>query len=47
MIMSQDRVLPLEGVHNFRDYGGYAVGGGGRLRRGLLWRSGQHHDATL
>jgi len=46
MIMSEDRVLPLEGVHNFRDYGGYAVAGGGRLRRGLLWRSGQHHSAT-
>ena len=44
--MSQDRVLDLEGIHNFRDYGGYAVKGGGRLRRGLLWRSGQHHRAT-
>lgn len=44
--MSQDRVLPLVGVHNFRDYGGYAVAGGGRLRRGVLWRSGQHHGAT-
>lgn len=41
-----DRVLALEGVHNFRDYGGYAVAGGGRLKRGLLWRSGQHHGAT-
>lgn len=46
MIMSQDRVLPLVGVHNFRDYGGYSVAGGGRLKRGLLWRSGQHHGAT-
>jgi protein-tyrosine phosphatase len=44
--MSQDRVLILEGVHNFRDFGGYAVGGGGRLRRGHLWRSGQHHGAS-
>jgi protein tyrosine/serine phosphatase len=44
--MSGDRVLTLEGVHNFRDYGGYAVAGGGRLKRGLLWRSGQHHGAT-
>lgn len=41
-----DRVLKLEGVHNFRDYGGYRVANGGRLRRGLLWRSGQHHGAT-
>lgn len=44
--MQFDRVLDLEGVHNFRDFGGYAVSGGGRLKRGLLWRSGQHHDAT-
>lgn len=41
-----DRVLALEGVHNFRDFGGYPVSGGGRLKRGLLWRSGQHHSAT-
>ncbi|KHK91144.1 tyrosine-protein phosphatase [Novosphingobium malaysiense] len=44
--MTLDRVLPLDGVHNFRDCGGYAVSGGGRLRRGVLWRSGQHHGAT-
>lgn len=44
--MFEDRVLALEGVHNFRDYGGYPVSGGGRLRRGMLWRSGQHHGAT-
>jgi protein-tyrosine phosphatase len=44
--MHQDRVLILEGVHNFRDFGGYAVSGGGRLKRGLLWRSGQHHGAS-
>lgn len=44
--MNSDRVLDLEGVHNFRDFGGYAVTGGGRLKRGLLWRSGQHHGAT-
>jgi protein-tyrosine phosphatase len=41
-----ERVLALEGVHNFRDFGGYTVSGGGRLKRGLLWRSGQHHGAT-
>jgi len=41
-----ERVLPLEGVHNFRDYGGYAGSGGARLRTGLLWRSAQHGDAT-
>lgn len=43
---SQTRVLPLEGIHNFRDYGGYPVAGGGRVVSGLLWRSAQHGDAT-
>jgi protein tyrosine/serine phosphatase len=46
MIALADRVLPLAGVHNFRDYGGYPVSGGGRLKRATLWRSGQHHGAT-
>ena len=36
--MTADRVLPLEGVNNFRDYGGYAVPGGGRVKRAALWR---------
>ncbi|TFU01465.1 tyrosine-protein phosphatase [Polymorphobacter arshaanensis] len=44
--MSENRVLPLAGVHNFRDYGGYGVAGGGRLRKGVLFRSGQHLEAT-
>ncbi len=44
--MDSDRLLQLEGVHNFRDYGGYAIVGGGRLKRGALWRSGQHFEAT-
>jgi protein-tyrosine phosphatase len=35
----------MAGIHNFRDYGGYAARGG-KLRRGMLWRSGQHCDAT-
>ena len=39
------RVLCLEGVHNFRDYGGYRATGG-HLRRGVLWRSGQHAEAS-
>jgi protein-tyrosine phosphatase len=42
-----DRVLPMEGIDNFRDYGGYAAGEGARVRRNLLWRSGQHADATV
>lgn len=45
-LMDKDRVLPLSGVHNFRDYGGYAVSGGGRVRTGLLFRSGEHGKAT-
>jgi len=40
------RVLALQGVHNFRDYGGYATADGGRLRAGVLFRSGQHVAAT-
>lgn len=43
--MEEARALPLDGVHNFRDYGGYCAHNG-RLKMGLLWRSGQHADAT-
>jgi protein tyrosine/serine phosphatase len=39
------RVIALQGVHNFRDYGGYACAGG-RLKRGLLFRSAQHLAAS-
>ena len=41
---SPPRVLKLSGVHNFRDYGGYRAGAN-RVKRGLLFRSGQHCDA--
>lgn len=44
--MLAERVLPLSGVHNFRDYGGYAVEGGGRLRDAVLWRSAHHQTAS-
>jgi protein-tyrosine phosphatase len=40
------RVLPFDGIHNFRDYGGYATLDGGRLKSGVLFRSGQHSGAT-
>ncbi len=40
-----DRVLPLEGIHNFRDYGGYRATNG-TIQPSLLWRSGQHAGAT-
>src|SRR3546814_8543392 len=46
MTMLAERVLPLSGIHNFRDYGGYAVDGGGRLRDTMLWRSAHHEAAT-
>ena len=44
--MLAERVLPLSGIHNFRDYGGYAVEGGGRLRDRTLWRSAHHETAS-
>lgn len=44
--MNNDRILPLEGIRNFRDYGGYAAAGGTTVKRQMLWRSGHHHPAT-
>ncbi|KTE44978.1 MULTISPECIES: tyrosine-protein phosphatase [unclassified Sphingopyxis] len=44
--MLAERVLPLSGIHNFRDYGGYDVEGGGKLRSGTLWRSAHHVEAS-
>ena len=44
--MNHDRILPLEGIRNFRDYGGYAGANGARIKRGMLWRSGHHCEAT-
>lgn len=44
--MTTDRLLPLDTVHNFRDYGGYAADGGRHVRRGVLWRSAQHGEAS-
>lgn len=40
------RFLPTEGIHNFRDFGGWPASGGGTVRRGLLFRSGQHVGAS-
>jgi protein tyrosine/serine phosphatase len=40
------RHVPLEGVDNFRDYGGYPTIGGRRLKRGVLFRSAAHSRAT-
>lgn len=44
--MTDSRILQFEGVHNFRDYGGYDTVDGGRVKSGLLWRSAQHGDAS-
>jgi protein tyrosine/serine phosphatase len=41
-----ERILPFEGVENFRDYGDYALGGGRRLHKGRLYRSAHHGRAT-
>ncbi len=41
-----DRLVPLEGVFNFRDFGGYATIDGGRVKRGHLFRSAHLARAT-
>lgn len=43
---AEELFLPTEGIHNFRDYGGWLTGDGRQVRRGLLFRSGQHVGAT-
>ena len=40
------RILPFEGVENFRDYGDYPLSGGRRLAKGRLFRSAHHGRAT-
>ena len=40
------RFLDLEGVPNFRDYGGYATACGRGLKGARLYRSGHHNGAT-
>lgn len=41
-----NRRLALEGVENFRDFGGYATRSGKRLKSGRLYRSASHGRAT-
>lgn len=36
----------LEAIHNFRDFGGYQTANGMRLKKGLLYRSGDLSKAT-
>ncbi|MEL6324352.1 MAG: tyrosine-protein phosphatase, partial [Pseudomonadota bacterium] len=40
------RIKPLEGVRNFRDFGGYESAHGGRVAAGALFRSGHYGEAT-
>ena len=42
----QDRIKPLTGVRNFRDFGGYAGLDGRKIRPGLLYRSGHYANVT-
>jgi len=44
--MIREPFLPTDGIHNLRDYGGWSVSGGGKVKEGVLWRSGQHRDAS-
>ncbi|HEY9218240.1 MAG TPA: tyrosine-protein phosphatase [Phenylobacterium sp.] len=41
-----DRHIDFEGIENFRDFGGYATASGGQVRRGVLYRSAHHAEAT-
>ena len=42
----ETRILALEGVENFRDYGGYGSAHGGVVATGRLFRSAHHGAAT-
>jgi protein-tyrosine phosphatase len=46
MGQTMTRILALEGVENFRDFGDYAAAGGRRMARGRFWRSAHHGKAT-
>lgn len=46
MTDNDEMFLPTEGIHNFRDYGGWLTEDRRQVRRGLLYRSGQHVGAT-
>jgi protein-tyrosine phosphatase len=41
-----ERLLPLEGAHNFRDLGGYATADGRRVKWGRVYRSDHLGDLT-
>lgn len=42
----QDRIKPLDGVRNFRDFGGYEGAEGARIKPGKLYRSGHFGEAS-
>lgn len=42
-MLPEDRIIHLEGAHNFRDMGGLSTGGGCVMNRGLLYRSDSLH----
>lgn len=44
--MIRNPFLDTDGIHNFRDYGGWTTQGGRKVETGLLWRSGQHIGAS-
>lgn len=46
MTQRADADLPLTGVFNFPDAGGYAARDGATMRRGVLWRSAHHETAS-
>ena len=39
LIMDDKRCIQLEGVSNFRDFGGYKIQNGAKIKEGLLYRS--------
>lgn len=43
---AEHRVLNFEGIHNFRDLGGYPTVDGRRVKWGVLYRSGTLHEAS-
>lgn len=40
------RLVPMEGAHNFRDYGGYGASDGRTVRWGMLYRSDELSELT-
>lgn len=46
MTVTEDPFIPVEGLRNLRDVGGYPLASGGTLRSGLLFRGAAPGDAT-